>query len=336
MVWRAAVTTGTFPYDSAPIRYLADNGVEVVDRGFHEKGDLALSESEIITALDDVDGVIAGGAWLTRSVLKALPRLKVISRRGIGFNRVDVEAATESGIVVTTTPGTLEPSVADYTMALILAISRGIVPGHDRVVSGGWSGFLGDEFTGKTLGIVGLGHIGRMVAARAAGFQLTIVAYDPIQDQKAAARLGVTYVELDELLARSDFVTLHCNPNPTNVGLINADRLRLMKPSAYLINTSRGSVIDEEALRDALQRRAIRGAAIDVLAKEPPTANPLIGLDNILVTPHSAGSTVEANDRASMMAAQNLLGVLTGKLVDPALVVRNIPAWEARLRGLAS
>ena len=260
----------------------------------------------IIAALDPFDAeVIAAGA---------AAGLRVIARTGVGYDTIDVEAATAHGVTVCTTPGTNEQSVADLTFALLLALARR-VPYHDQMVREGqvWTRKFGPELWEKTIGIVGLGAIGRGVARRAAGFGMRVLAHDVVEDAAYARGAGIEYVGLDDLLRGSDVVTLHVSLNASSRNLIGARELSLMKRSALLINTSRGGAIDETALYEALANGTIAGAGLDVFQREPPVGSPLLGLENVVFTAHVAGLTNESIARMVRMAAQNVANVLTGQ-----------------------
>ena len=272
-----------------------------------------LSEDDLSRLLNGVDGIIPGGHPFTRRVLSAARDLKIISRTGVGFDTIDLQAATEHSIIVTTTPEANSESVAELAMALLLSVARHIPQGDRDVRAGGWSRQLGVELYRKTLGIIGLGRIGKRLAKRARGFDMTIVAYDLYQDEAFAAEYGVTYLPLDQLLSRADFVSIHSPLSPETTGLIGERELKLMKPTAYLVNTARGPLVDEARLIKALQGGWIAGAGLDVFAEEPPANSPLLSLDNVVLGPHSASSTEEAWYRMAREAAENVVKVFEGK-----------------------
>lgn len=288
---------------------LRQAGCEVVVHYWHDKRD----EAEMIRLVPGMDAAIVSIDPFTPRVLDAADRLKVISRTGIGYDAVDVPAATERGILVTTTPGANETAVADYTWAMLMAISRKVVENDRNVRQGKWVRVVGDDPTGKTIGIVGLGTIGKKVARRASGFDMRVLAYDVFKDEAWAAANGVTYVTLEELLSQADYVTVHVPLMASTRNLIDEARLRLMKPNAYIINTARGGVIDETALYKTLSERRIGGAALDVFSQEPPWGNPLLTLDNVLLAPHVAGNSLGAQERVIAMACENALRVLQGQ-----------------------
>lgn len=270
------------------------------------------TEAELLERITDVDVLISGAEPVTQAVLQAANRLKVISKHGVGYENIDLEAAKARGIPVAIAGGTVADSVADMALALLLALARRI-PEGDRAVRGGkWPRTVGVELRGKTLGIVGLGQIGKEVCRRAKGFGLNVVAYDPYPDERFAASWGVRYLALDELLALSDFVSLHSPVTDATRRMIDAAALARMQPGAYLVNTARGELVDEQALAEALRTGQIAGAASDVFTQEPPGPNPLLELDNFIAAPHSASQTHDALRKMGEVTAENALRVLAG------------------------
>jgi len=289
---------------------LQEAGCETVFNRWH--GDR--TEEEMIRILQGIDAAIVSIDPFTRKVFQACPQLKVVSRTGVGYDAIDVPAATEHGVAVCITPGANNRAVADFAFALLLAIARRLLENLTVVPQGGWKRYQGKDLPGSTLGIVGLGSIGKEVAKRARGFDMRVLAYDVFKDEEFAARHQVTYVPLEQLLRESDFVTLHCFLDETTRHLMNAERLALMKPTAYLINTARGPIVDEEALFQALKEKRIAGAALDVFDQEPLPANsPLRTLDNVYLSPHAAGQTDGAMRAMGTMAADNVIAVLKGE-----------------------
>ena len=285
------------------------------------------SEEELIALLQGVDGAIVSVDPFTARVLDAAPQLKVISRTGVGYDAIDVNAATARGVMVTTTPGVNRDAVADLAFALILCCARKLPENLAEVRRGGWKRHEGVDLAGKTLGIIGLGTIGKEVAQRAKAFKMRIVAYDVAQELPFAEATGIAYVPLAELLRRSDFVSIHCFLNETTRHLINAERLALMKPTAYLVNTARGGLVDTQALCRALREKRLAGAALDVMEEEPlPADSPLRAFDNVYLTPHAAGSTADARVRSGSVAAENLIRGLRGErpegIVNPEVLAR--------------
>jgi glyoxylate reductase len=269
---------------------------------------------------------------ITPELLDREPQLKVVSNLAVGFDNVDVPAATARGVAVCNTPGVLTETTADFAWALLMAAARRIVEAVEYVRAGKWQTWgptllLGRDLHGATLGIIGLGRIGREVAKRARGFDMTVLAYDAYEDPEAASALGVTYRPLDEVLRTSDFVTLHCALTPETHRLIGARELRLMKREAILVNAARGPVVDTEALVEALREGVIGGAALDVTDPEPlPADHPLVHMPNVIVVPHIASATVATRNKMAELAAQNLLAVLRGErpphIVNPAVLER--------------
>ncbi len=281
--------------------------------------------------LEAADGVIAATDAYTESLFAACPRLRVVSRWGIGTDTVDHEAATRAGVIVTNTPGTTTEAVADYAFALILALARRIPEGVAIMRAGGWAELPGTLVWGKTLGLVGYGSIGQAVARRASGFAMRVLAYDPAQSVlEAPGRPPAEFVPLDALLSKSDFVSLHAAVTPESRGVIGARELGLMKPTGYLVNTARGALIDGKALVDALERGRIAGAAYDVYSEEPlPPNHPLRRPDRSLPTPHNAFNAVEAARATSRMAADNIVAALRGQR---PLGLCNAEVWDAPWR----
>ncbi|MDI6871137.1 MAG: phosphoglycerate dehydrogenase [Bacillota bacterium] len=306
--FKVVVTARSFGEGSEePLALLHQAGCEVVRSGL----DRPLSAQELAGLIKGADALITGNDRVDASVIAGAARLKVISRYGVGLDNIDLQAAAERGIVVTNTPGANDQSVADLVMTFVLACARRLMDAAGQVRSGRWQRVLGSEVWRKTLGIIGTGRIGRCVAQRARGFQMRILCFDAVPDPGWADANEATYTSFDALLAASDFVTLHVPLNKQTRGLIGARELRLMKPSAYLINTARGGIVDEQALHEALISGTIAGAALDVLEHEPAMDSPLCGLPNVLITAHTGGYTREAVRRMSMMAAQNTIDVLT-------------------------
>ncbi len=291
-----------------------------------------LAEATLLPLLDGFDAVIASSDAYNASVLTSVPRLKVISRWGVGIDSVDLAAATREGILITNCPGSMTDPVADYTFALMLSISRRIVEGDALMRSGQWGELGGVLVCGKTLGLVGLGQIGQGVAKRAVGFGMRLLAYDPPAAAAGVSKLSpelahVEFVELNELLAQSDFVSLHAPNLPETRRMFNADLFAKMKPSAYFINTARGALVDEDALLLALQNGTIAGAGIDVYSKEPlPADHPLRQAPNCVLTPHNAFNAAETARATSLQTANNVLRALKGDRNAP---ICNPAVWES-------
>ncbi|HJO06713.1 MAG TPA: phosphoglycerate dehydrogenase [Chloroflexota bacterium] len=284
-----------------------------------------LSAEDFIADAAGCTAIMANGSdTVSRAVIEAAgDTLKVIARTGVGFDKVDVDAAAEHGVAVTTTPGSNGETVADFTLGLMLAGSR-LIPQLDRTLKGGkWDPRKGNDVFGKTVGIAGLGRIGQGVARRAAAFSMVILGYDPYVDATAMAAMGVRKVELDDLLAKSDFITLHMPANLETTGMIDARAIELMKPTVFLVNTARGPLIDEPALLAALKSGWIAGAGLDVFIDEPMGVSPFFELDNVIVSPHIAGNTAESMARMAERAVDNVIAVEAGTC-PPEYVVNGV------------
>jgi len=255
--------------------------------------------------------------------LAAAPHLQVIARAGVGLDNVDIKAATAAGVMVVNAPTSNIISAAELTVGHILSLARHIPPAHGALAQGQWkrSKYTGIELYEKTVGIIGLGRIGALVAARLQAFGVNIIAFDPYITSARAQQLGVHPVSLDELLAQSDFVTIHMPKTPETTGMISAPQLKLMKPTAYVVNVARGGLIDEADLYTALVDGTIAGAGLDVFVNEPPTGSPLLGLDNLISTPHLGASTDEAQEKAGVSVAKSVRLALSGELVPDAVNV---------------
>jgi glyoxylate reductase len=321
--------TGRLPGDimtSLAKKYAVEANME--DRPFDRQ--------KLLQSIRDKDGIIS---MITDNVdeelLNASARLKIIAHFGVGYNNIDVKAATARGILVSNTPGVLTDATAELAFALILAVSRRLVA-YDRITREGrfqyWAPmlFLGREVTGKTLGIIGLGKIGKAVALRAKGFAMRVLYHNrnriDISEEKA---LNAEYVSLKTLLSESDFVSLHVPLTEHTKHLIGTDEISLMKPTAYLINTSRGPVVDEGALLNALREKKIDGAGLDVYEHEPALTPGLTELDNVILLPHVGSGTLETRMRMATMAAENLIAGLNGEvppnLVNPEVLMHRGP-----------
>src|SRR5690606_19015907 len=253
-------------------------------------------------------------------VIAAAPKLRVIARAGVGLDNVDVEAATKAGVMVVNAPTSNITSAAEHTVAMILASARNIPQAHAALKGGEWkrSKYTGVELDQKVVGILGLGKIGQLVAQRLQPFGVELLAYDPYVQPARAAQMGVRLVQLDELLRRSDFITVHLPKTKETIGLIGDRELQLVKPTVRLINVARGGIIDENALYAALKEGRVAGAALDVFAKEPCTESPLFEFDNVVVTPHLGASTHEAQEKAGTQVARSVKLALAGEFVPDA------------------
>lgn len=304
------------------ISLLEENGCQVT---YREWQGLPEEETEVCRGIRGVDAVIAGSERYTRQVFRAADKLRIVARTGAGIDKIDLAAATEHGVWVTNTPAANGPAVADFTVGLILSMLRNIHGMAQNMKHGRWEKFRGRELGSLTLGVVGAGAIGREVIKRAKGFGTHVLAYDIQPDESFAAEWQVTYVPLDELMAQSDVVSIHVPLNEDTRGLIDERRLKLMKKTAYLIDTSRAFVVDKAALLKVLQAKEIAGAALDVHNPAPCAPDdPLVLLDNVLATPWTAYNTEEAVARMSITAARDVVAVLQGR--NPKYPVNEVSA----------
>lgn len=338
---RRVVVTQRF-FDQATIDFLEHSGCEVVQAELppgQADGDLA--HDELIKQLDGAAGWIVGHARVTRELLAKLPDLEVISRRGVGYDRVDTEAARELGKVVCIAVGGNHESVADHTVALMLAVGHRFRETQQNMIGGNWSILIGNDLYRKTVGIIGLGRIGRSVVRRLQGFDVEILVHHhgagSGENGKAEYASGITYVGLDELLSRSDYVTVHAPLTPETRLLIDFSALSKMKSTAFLINAARGGIVDDEALLAALRDGTIAGAGMDVFLSEStpamkPVTDELIALPNVVATPHAAASSREGLDRTNLVAARSVVAVLDGADPAPECVVADgrKPSRECR------
>jgi D-3-phosphoglycerate dehydrogenase len=278
----------------------------------------------LLSALAEASAILIRSATqLDAEAIAAAKNLKVIARAGVGLDNVDIKSATEAGVMVVNAPTSNIISAAELTVGHILSLARHIPAAHGALADGQWkrSKFSGVELYEKTIGIIGLGRIGALITARMQAFGTKVVAYDPYVTAARAQQLGVTLLSLDELLAQSDFVTIHMPKTPETTGMISDDQLALMKPTAFIVNVARGGLIDEDALHRALTSNTIAGAGLDVFVHEPPTGSPLLGLSNIVVTPHLGASTDEAQEKAGVSVARSVRLALSGELVPDAVNV---------------
>lgn len=293
--------------------------------------DVRLSKQELIDKIRDKEGLLCLLTdTIDAEVLNSSPRLKIVANVAVGYDNIDVKAATQRKIMVTNTPGVLDNTTGDFTWALLLAVARRVVEADKFTRAGlykewGLQLFLGTDVYGKTLGIIGLGRIGQVVAKRAQGFDMRILYYDVVRAKpEIEERYKATFVDKDTLLRESDFVTLHVPLFPETIHFISTREFNLMKPTAFLINASRGPVVDEAALVEALRTKRIAGAALDVYEKEPEIHPGLIPLDNVVLAPHIASASVETRTKMAVMAAENLVAGVTGKrppnLVNPEVL----------------
>lgn len=300
------VTPTSFKTDSPAMNKLRQFADEIV---FNQKGK-PLEAEELIPLLKDCDGYIAGLDYITAQVINSCDKLKVISRYGAGTDRVDIQAAKEKGIVVCNTPGANAQAVADLTMGLIISVARKIPMLDQKTKAGQWLRSIGVEIYGKTIGILGLGTVGKCVAKRAQGFSMKILAYDPYLDKEYAVANEINETTLELLAEQSDVISLHLPLSDDTRYIVDSQLMRTMKPGVILINTARGGLIDEAAAFAMLQSGHIGGLGLDAYEKEPPSDSPLFGLDNVVTTPHTASHTYEATVNMANMSVDNLICVL--------------------------
>jgi len=304
---------------------LSEKGIEILKRELEVDVETGLSQEELIEKIPDYDAlVVRSGTKVTREVIEAGRKLKIIGRAGVGVDNIDVEAATNRGIIVVNAPEGNTISAAEHTIAMLLALSRNIPQANASTKQGRWERkkFMGVEVRGKTIGIIGLGRVGAEVASRAQGLEMKVLAYDPFISQERAEELGVTLASIEEIVERSDFITVHTPLTPQTENLIDRDEFERMKPDVRVINCARGGIINEEALYHALKTGRIAGAALDVFVEEPPQGSPLLGLDNLIVTPHLGASTREAQVNVAVSVAEEIVSALKGGPVKNAI---NLP-----------
>ena len=292
----------------------------------------------LLPAIVDVDAILVRSATkVDAEAIAAAKSLKVVARAGVGLDNVDVKAATQAGVMVVNAPTSNIVSAAELAVALLLASARNIAPANAALKAGQWkrSKYSGVELTDKVVGIVGLGRIGLLVAQRLSAFGVTLIAYDPYVQPARAAQLGIRMVALDDLLAESDFITVHLPKTPDTVGLLGEEALRKVKPTVRIVNAARGGIVDEHALYVALKEGRVAGAGIDVFASEPCTDSPLFELDQVVATPHLGASTDEAQEKAGIAVARSVRLALAGELVPDAVNVKGGSIAEAVRPGIA-
>lgn len=291
------------------IKMLTARGYEIQ----RNNTDRPYKKEEILNLIKDIDGIIIGIDELSAKIIERADKLKVISKYGTGLDNIDINMATNKKIIVTNTPTANVDAVADLAFGLILSLARRIPEADQKTKKGKWEKIIGKSVWEKTLGVIGLGKIGRQVVKRARGFKMNILGFDLIKDKKFAQRYGIKYINLEKLLQKSDYITIHLPLNDATRGMISYKELGKIKKEAFLINTSRGGIVDEQALYKALRNNQLKGAALDVYSNEPPVESPLKELDNVIMTPHIGAYTEEAIENMGMQAAQNLIDVLEGR-----------------------
>ena len=295
-----------------PLEMLKSAGITIADNP-HLAAGKNLKEAQLVPLIKGIDGILVGEDDVTQKVIEAADRLKVISKNGVGVNQIDIAAATQKGVVVTNTPGANSNAVADLTFGLMLSTARRIPFAHNATRQGKWDKFFGTELWRKTLGIVGTGYVGKGVARRARGFEMRTLGYDLVQDAAFAKEVGLTYVSLERIFREADFVTLHLPLTKETEAIVSREHLRMMKRTAYLVNIARGGVVRSSDLYDALLKKELAGAAVDVFEEEPPIGNPLLTLDNVVTTSHIGAFTWESMENMGSIAAQNIIDVVQGR-----------------------
>jgi D-3-phosphoglycerate dehydrogenase len=304
---------------------LAQDGLDILSQAMEVDVNTGLSEDELVDIIGDYDAlVVRSGTKVTARIIEAGKRLQVVGRAGVGVDNIDVDAATRCGILVVNAPDGNTIAAAEHTIALMFALARNVPQANASLLERKWERkkFVGIEVTGKTLGVVGMGRIGRQVARRARGLEMRVLAYDPYIAGDFAASLGVEMCDLDNLLAQADFITIHVPKTESTAGLIGERELSLVKPTARLVNCARGGVVNEDALLRALDAGQLAGAALDVFSTEPPFDSPLLDHPKIVVTPHLGASTKEAQVAVAYDVARQVVDVLAGR---PATYPVNAP-----------
>ncbi len=311
---------------------LAEAGVAALREHHEVDVRIGLDKDDLIATVPGYDAIVVRSqTFIDADVFAAADQLKVVARAGVGLDNVDVEAATKAGVIVCNAPQSNIISAAEHTVAMILALARNIPQAHGALREGRWerSTWTGTELHDKTLGVLGLGRIGTLVAQRCHAFGMRLLAYDPFVAPERAARLGVELVDtIDEVLERADVLTVHLPKTHDTAGLLDRKRLAKMKPTARLVNVARGGIVVEEDLAEALRDGVIAGAGIDVFEAEPTTESPLFDLDNAIVTPHLGASTEEAQDKAGMQVAEYVNLALAGEFVASAVNVQGGPVAD--------
>ena len=298
--------------------------VEALGPDFEVRNVDGADRSQLLAALKDANAVLIRSATkMDEEAIAAAPKLKVIARAGVGLDNVDIKAATNAGVMVVNAPTSNVISAAELAIGQLMALSRHIPDANASLKNGEWkrSKYTGVELYEKTIGVIGLGRIGTLVAQRLAGFGVTLIGYDPYVTQARADQIGVELVGMDQMMKRADYITIHIPKTPETTGMISTDQFAIAKPNLRIVNCSRGGIIDEAALYTALKSGRIAGAGLDVFVNEPPKDSPLLTLENILVTPHLGASTDEAQEKAGISVARSVRLALAGDLVPDAVNV---------------
>ena len=313
---------------------IAPEGIEILKTVAEVDVKTGLSKDELAAIIGDYDALaVRSETKVTAEIIAAATKLKIIGRAGVGVDNIDVEAATNRGILVVNSPEGNTLAAAELTVAMLLALARNIAPADQTLRGGKWDRkkYMGSEVYGKTLGVIGLGKIGREVVSRLQAFGMSVLGYDPYLKPEQAESLGIKLVDLDTLYSESDYITVHVPKTKETTGMINAGKIALMKPTVRLINVARGGIMDEAAVAEAAKSGRIAGAAVDVFTTEPaPADNPLLGIPNVLTTPHLGASTEEAQVNVAIDIAEQIVDVLNGK---PARAAVNMPSVSADMLG---
>jgi len=318
---------------------LSETAVQIFrDRGIDVDFDPSIGKDKdkLLAVIDQYDGLaIRSATKATEKIINAATNLKVIGRAGIGVDNIDRAAASKKGVIVMNTPFGNMITTAEYAIAMMFAVARQIPEASASTHAGKWekSNFMGVELTGKTLGVIGAGNIGGIVCERALGLKMKVVAYDPFLSEERAEKLGVQKVDLDDLLARADFITLHVPKTEQTSNILNAEAIPKMKPGVRVINCARGGLVDEAALAEALKSGHVAGAAFDVFEVEPATDSPLFNLPNVVCTPHLGAATTEAQENVAVQVAEQMSDYLLTGAVTNALNMPSVTAEEAKIMG---
>jgi D-3-phosphoglycerate dehydrogenase len=307
---------------------IADEGVKILERAANVTVKTGLKEDQLVAEVPGYDALMVRSATkITRPVIEAASQLQIIGRAGVGVDNIDVPAATERGVIVVNSPAGNTVAVAELTIGMILALVRRVIPAHNTMTQGQWkrSAFMGSEVYGKTLGVIGVGRIGAEVIRRAQSFGMNILGYDPFLTTARANQLHIEATTIEDILRRSDFVTIHTPLTKETRHLINADSIQMMRDGAFLINCSRGGIVDEAALYEALKSGKLAGAGLDVYESEPPKDSPLRELDNVVLTPHLGASTEEAQVEVALDVARQIVEVLGGRPPQSAVNLPPLP-----------
>ena len=296
-----------------------------------------ITEDELLTEIADADAIVnVRSISINRKIIEAAKNLRIIARHGLGYETIDVDAASERNIVVTRATAQGPYPVAEFTIGLLLALSKKYIPAHASVKSGKWESlkYMGIEVRNKTLGIIGLGAIGSLVARMAAsGLQMRVIAYDPYVSEEKARDVGAKLMDFHSLLRESDYISVHAAVTKESKGILGRKEFDVMKKGVFVINCARGEILDEKALYEALRSGKVAGAALDVFTEEPPPRdNPILGLENVILTPHAAGVTDESLERMAISIAENIVNIAQGRLPNLETVVNktvlNSPPWD--------